>query len=340
MKKSNLLYLTIFVLASCRLLPSPSSTSLVSSSIPIPVDDFNPLIDGRKILKELRVISTFGQVQVSDLNPLPLSENNYPVNDTVTPYAVMDATEGQYANQVIQFNQDGIDASALLPQLAVGESLTHTQALAFLQSIVASDERFNQQTLTTYFRDLSHIYYGSPYYWFNNFLFQESMVIKRHPNLILFGEGSQTKTFQTEVNINIDVDYQLYANDSMIFEIRDETYPSGFFGASDRKFETIRTTDNFKQALTIGPVQTILNTWQQLQREQSPMPIALVTPWTNLQSSITLTKTASDTIAFSLSVQSLMDEDTPEETLTLQVVLQGNQWQPLQQTYQLWEPIV
>ena len=341
MKKSNLVYLTIFVLSSCRLLPSPNSSALVISSIPIPVDDFNPLVNGRKILKELRTISTFDQIQISDLNPLPLSELNYAVDDTVTPpYAVLDATEGQYGNQNIQFNQNGngIDASTLLPPLGIGEQLTNSEALVVIQNLYSSDERFNQQTLSTYYRDLSHIYYGSPYYWFNNFFFQESMVIKRHPNLILFGEGSQTRTFQTEVVINIDVDYQLYANDSMIFEIRDETYPSGFFGANDHKFETIRTAENFKEALTLGPIRTILNTWQQIQREQSPISAAFVTPWANLQSSISVTKTAIDTIVFSLSVQSVMGNDGPEETFAMTVELKGNQWQPLQQTYQLWEP--
>lgn len=342
MKTNKLLFVGLWILSGCQWATSSISLPSVSSSIPIPNNDFIPYLNGRKFLIEQVKTFTYDTTTVAEFNELPLSKINYPTNqDHVTAYAVEDAVAGEFGNQTITFDLSGQpDARDTLASMAVGDVDSETETLALLQQLTLSDEVFNQRISQTKERNLSHAYLESDYYWFNHYVLEESMTIQRYPNHILYGTGSQVKTFQTEVSIPVGVQYQLYADTSMIYEIRDETYPSNFFGARDVKFETIRTQDNFKQALTLGPATEMLGLWNLLERGFVPVGLSLQEPLTNYQQTIEMKKMSSDTIEFSLRLyrgESWLDA---LESFEFKASLTGQTWQEVVQHYLLLEPSV
>ena len=342
MKTNKLILLSVLILSGCQWRTSSLSSSSFSSSIPIPSDEFLPYIDGRKFLIEKSKIYLYATTSVSDLNELPLSKINYPTNQVLlTTYAVNEALPGQFANQTITFDAtQQPDARDTLALMVVGEVGNETDTLSLLNQLTTSDEVFNQQTTVFKERNLSSAFFESDYYWFNHYVLEETMVVQRYPNQIIYGTGNQIKTFQTDVSIPVGIQYQLYADASTIYEIRDETYPSNFFGARDTKFETIRTQDNFKRALTLGPATEILGLWNLLERGFVPVGLSLQEPLTNYQQTIEMKKLSSDTIEFSLRLyrgESWLDA---LESFEFKASLTGQTWQEVVQHYLLWEPSV
>jgi hypothetical protein len=126
----------------------------------------------------------------------------------------------------------------------------------------------------------------------------------------------------------------------MIYDIRDETYPSGFFGARDLKFETIRTQDNLKKALTLGPATEMIGFWNLFKQGSLPMGVSLQEPLTTYQISIEMKKTTADTIVFSLRVYRGESWGDALESFEFNISLKGQTWQSVNQTYLLWEPSV
>ena len=342
MKTNKLILLSVLILSGCQWRTSSLSSSSFSSSIPIPSDEFLPYIDGRKFLIEKSKIYLYATTSVSDLNELPLSKINYPTNQVLlTTYAVNEALPSQFANQTITFDAtQQPDARDTLALMVVGEVGKETDTLSLLNQLTTSDEVFNQQTTVFKERNLSSAFFESDYYWFNHYVLEETMVVQRYPNQIIYGTGNQIKTFQTDVSIPVGIQYQLYADASTIYEIRDETYPSNFFGARDTKFETIRTQDNFKRALTLGPATEILSLWNLLERGFVPVGLSLQEPLTNYQQTIEMKKLSSDTIEFSLRLyrgESWLDA---LESFEFKASLTGQTWQEVVQHYLLWEPSV
>ena len=334
--------MSVLMLSGCQWGSSSLSSSLFSSSIPIPNDEFLPFIDGRKFLIEQTNTYTYTTTSVSDLNELPLSKVNYPTNEVLlTTYAVNEAVVGQFNNQTITFDAtQQPDARDTLASMAIGDVGSEIDTLALLNQLTRSDEAFNQQTTVFKERNLSQTFFESDYYWFNHYVLEETMIVQRYPNQILYGTGTQVKTFQTDVSVAVGVQYQLYADASMIYEIRDETYPSNFFGAQDTKFETIRTQDNYKQALTLGPATEMMGFWHLLNRGFIPVGVSLQEPLSTYEVSIEMKKTEVDTIVFSLRIfqgESWVDS---LESFVFETSLKGQTWQDVEQTYLLWEPIV
>jgi len=342
MKTNKLLYVGLLILSGCQWGTSSLSTPSFSSSIPIPTGDFSPYIQGRKFLIEQTKTLTYAITTLSDFNELPLSKINYPTNqEVITPYAVQDAVVGQFANQTLTFDLNAQpDARDTLALMAVGDVGSETETLALLQQLTLSDEAFNQRTTQTKERNLSHAFLASDYYWFNHYVLEESMTIQRYPNHILYGTANQVKTFQTEVSIPVGVQYQLYADTSMIYEIRDETYPSNFFGARDVKFETIRTQDNFKKALTLGPATEMIGFWGLLNQGLLPYGIPLQDPLASYQIALEMEKTSEDTMVFNLRIYQGDVWLESLERFEFQASLTGQSWQEVSQTYILWEPSV
>ena len=342
MKTNKLLLLSVLILSGCQWRNPSISSSSFSSLIPIPSDEFLPYIDGRKFLIEQSKSFAYATTLVSDLNELPLSKINYPTNEVLlTNYSVNEAVLGQFANQTITFDStQQPDARDTLGLMAIGDVGSEIDTLALLNQLTTSDEVFNQQTTVFKERNLSQAFFESDYYWFNHYLLEETMVVQRYPNQVIYGTGNQVKTFQTDVSIPVGIQYQLYADASMIYEIRDETYPSNFFGARDTKFETIRTQDNFKQALTLGPATEMLGLWNLLERGFVPVGLSLQEPLTNYQQTIEMKKLSSDTIEFSLRLyrgESWLDA---LESFEFKASLTGQTWQEVVQHYLLWEPSV
>ena len=342
MKKNNLLFIGLLLLASCRLGSVSTTSSSFSVSIPPVTDDFLPYLDGRKFLIQQSKTMNYRTITIEDLTELPLANINYPTNEVfITSYAVKDAVVGQFDQQTITF--DSItqpDVSFTIASLAVGDVVTETDTVALLNQLTTSDESFNQLSVVFEEKNFSHPYFESEYYWFNNYIIEESMVIQRHNNLALYGVGNQVKTFQTEVSIPVSIQYQLYADSTTIYEIRDETYPSNFFGARDLKFETIRTEDNFKQALTLGPATNMLGFWQLVNQESIPYGFFPQQPLATYQKSFEMKKTSDNMLTFYLRIFEGISFETSLETFEFQASLNGNLWEDVRTDYRLWEPSV
>ena len=342
MKKNSLLFVSILILSGCQWTTSSTSFPSVSSSIPLPNDDFIPYRNERRFLIEQIKTFTYGNTTLSDLNELPLSKINFQTNkDFVTAYAVNEALVDQFSNQTITFNlNQQPDVRDTLASMDVGDISSEVETVTALNQLTLSDEAFNQRTTQTKERNLSHAFLDSDYYWFNHYVLEESMMIQRYPNHILYGAADQVKTFQTNVSIPVGVQYQLYADTSMIYEIRDETYPSNFFGAKDVKFETIRTQDNLKKALTLGPATEMVGLWQLLNQGFLPFGIPLQDPLSSYQIALEMEKTATDTMVFNLRIYQGDSWLASLESFEFQASLKGQTWQEVSQTYLLWEPSI
>jgi hypothetical protein len=342
MKKNSLFFVSILILSGCQWTTSSTSFPSVSSSIPLPNDDFIPYRNERRFLIEQIKTFTYGNTTLSDLNELPLSKINFPTNqDFVTAYAVNEALVDQFSNQTITFNlNQQPDVRDTLASMDVGDISSEVETVTALNQLTLSDEAFNQRTTQTKERNLSHAFLDSDYYWFNHYVLEESMMIQRYPNHILYGAADQVKTFQTNVSIPVGVQYQLYADTSMIYEIRDETYPSNFFGAKDVKFETIRTQDNLKKALTLGPATEMVGLWQLLNQGFLPFGIPLQDPLSSYQIALEMEKTATDTMVFNLRIYQGDSWLASLESFEFQASLKGQTWQEVSQTYLLWEPSI
>lgn len=342
MKTNKLIFIGLLLLASCRLGSVSTSSSSFSISIPPIIDDFLPYLDGRKFLIQHAKTMTYSTTSFEALTELPLSKINYPTNELfITPYAVKDAMLGQFDNQTITFDSTILpNVSAPLASMAIGEVGTESDTVALLQQLTTSDESFNQLTIVFEEKNFSHPYFESEYYWFNNYIIEESMVIQRHQNQALFGTGNQSRTFQTEVSIPISIQYQLYADSAMIYEIRDETFPSNFFGARDLKFETIRTEDNFKHALTLGPATTMLGFWQLVKQGSIPYGFSPQEPLASYQKSFEMIKTSDNNLTFVLRIFAGTSFETSLETFEFQASLNGHLWENVRTDYRLWEPSV
>lgn len=335
------LYLPIFflILSGCRATNASSMNSSPVSSIPIPNEDFNPSINGRTILRETIIQTSYQSVELSPLNELPLSEFNFPtIENVVTPYAVVDAVESNFENQVITFSNQTPNIPSNLSTLSFNQSIEDQAAMMVLENLQVSDERFNQTQFTRKHRDLSHVYFGSDYYWFNNFVEEEDVTLTRYPNFVTHGQWQMNKTFQTEIMIPVGVAYQLYADANTIYEIRDETYPSGFFGAQDQKFETIRTLDNFKHALMMGPMTTLLQQWRAIERNESPFGFSFFGDILLTNRSLSIRKTGEGVYTFKFQVYLGSTFETADENYQMVATLRGNTWEGVEQHYQLWQP--
>lgn len=342
MKKNNILFISVLILSGCQSATSSLSSTLVSTSNPTPNNDFIPYRNNRRFLIEQTQIFTYNTTTIDDLSELPLSKINFPTNeDFITPYAVKDAVKNEFLNQTITFNlQQQPDVRDVLASMDVGDIGLELETITTLNQLSLSDEAFNQRTTQTKVRNLSHAFLDSEYYWFNHYVLEESMTIQRYSNHILYGAANQIKTFQTNVSIPVGVQYQLYADPSMIYEIRDETYPSNFFGAKDVKFETIRTQDNLKKALTLGPATEMVGLWQLLNQGFLPFGIPLQEPLVNYTIAIEMEKTSFDTMVFYLRIYQGDSWQTSIESFEFQASLKGSMWQEVSQTYLLWEPSI
>ena len=168
---NKLLILPIFflVLSGCRLTPSSGTSISSAPSIPIPNEDFNPIINGRTILKETLIETSYQIVNPSILNPLPLAEFNFPtIEDVVTPYAVSDATLGEFANQSIQFSNQPLVMPSNVSSLSINQSIEDQEVVQVLSTLQISDERFNQLQSRRKLRDLSHVYSAFRLFLFTN----------------------------------------------------------------------------------------------------------------------------------------------------------------------------
>jgi hypothetical protein len=341
MKHYKFTLLIVLLLSGCMWWQTPSSSmslSVSTSLIPIPNDEFNPSINGRTLLREVVIEETYSRVELEPLPALPLSPINFPATqNVVTAYALLDTDLGTIENEAITFQTTSPQTNTVLASMAISQMLNEQETMTLLQSLQPSDERFNQLHRTKKDRNLSFpVVRNNPYYWFNNYIREEQGFIRRYPNEVMFGEGTIHIMFQTNVVINPTYQYQRHGDDTTIYEIYDETYPLGFFGAQDYQYRTPRGPGNLKHALTMGPATLLRDTWQQLKNQQVPTNVLLVNKLSEMRIQLKATKTASDTLTFSLMVVLGDNFNTAKETIEMIATIKQNEWQPVRMQHLLW----
>jgi hypothetical protein len=333
----------IFFLVGCQWLPPrPSSfpaTSNPTSSIPVPNDDFNPLINGRSLLIRDQSLMTFSRVVAGQRSPLPLSPINSPVTENkVASYHVANAELQENFSENIVFGDVPLSTSGI-DGMAVNETITGDSVLAWLSAQQPSDESWNRVMITRKEINLSAVYVqDNPYYWFNHYVREEEATTTRYDNEVVYGEGDIQIMFQTEVKIQPRFAFQIHSANGFIYEIYDETYPAGFFGAQDYQIRTIRAPGNFKQALTLGPIQHFLDVFAQLSSNPTHHTLPLQATLNEYQSRILLTKTGAQQFQLTYLVYLGDSFETSLETYQLQTTIAQGQWQTLTKTYLQWQP--
>jgi hypothetical protein len=345
MKKTNNLFILSLLLMGCRLTPSslssaPASSAISTSLIPIPNADFEPVIAGRTFLIEAITNYQFSTALVGEKDPLPLAINNFPVTEeVVTPYHQPDGTSLQ-EDETIEWGQTPLSTDTLFNTLIVGETITGASVYDWLQSQKGSDEKWNRVHQEKKVRNLSHAFLQGDYYWFNHSVREELSQIVRYDNHVLYGEGQIDILFQTGVEVTPVFAYQLHADVNTIYEIYDETYPTGFSGAQDYQYRTPRVMDNFKQALTLGPIQEMLNLFHLINQGKLPPRMVLSSPIEQYQFQLHAKRLTQTSVEIALQIYNGSTFSTASETLSLSGTIADNEWVSFEQRYYLWKPMV
>jgi hypothetical protein len=266
----KLIVLFSILLASCR--GFSSSSAVTTSSLPISISTsftnslFDKSIPEGTLLKETVETFQFNKVNVGLFSGTPLNPINFFENTSlITPFDRENAELGDYSQELISFSSVQLNLNDQLGPFIQPISYQQETFLALLEALKVTDESINETKRMLVERDLSYDVLGDPYYWFNNYVKEEQIVVTRYQDPILYGEGTINIEFQTGVTIQPVFVEQISLDPQYIYSIVDQTYPNGFFGAVDTKIVTLRQPGNAKEALTIGPIQQILNTiwsWQ------------------------------------------------------------------------------
>lgn len=343
MKWISLTTCVMVLVVSCRSTSSSSSHVSSSSSVPpvYPTSDFYPWIDDRQFLIATTATSTYHVVNQNSLTPLPLSPVNFPrVEDQVTMYAEAAAEVGDFSSQSLVFTMQLPDVSATLANTPINQPLNEQQTMAVLEAWQRSDERFNEKRTTIKERNLSYAFLEGDYYWFNHYVLEEAMIMQRYSNHVVYGEWVMNKTFQTELNIQPRVAYQHHVDGQYIHEIRDETFPSGFFGAFDTYFRTVRTADNARLALTLGPLTEMMLMWNMVEKNLVPPSLNLHHDIEEFNRQLSLTKINENTLRFDFQLIRPMGQNQLEEEWNMVIALTPTGIQQSIQTHYLWAPPV
>jgi hypothetical protein len=180
-------------------------------------------------------------------------------------YEVENAIESNYASQLLTYSTTNHLVSNYLSLFPSSNRIEGDAVAPFLRSILAGDDAYTGKVETSFSRDLSFDVLGEPYYWYNNYLSNSVLASTRYEG-ITETIVQRDIEFQTGVDIDVSSVTQILSDGVFIYELTDETYPIGFFGANDYKIQTIRTEDNFKEALSVGPIHLMLQSLHQLQK--------------------------------------------------------------------------
>jgi hypothetical protein len=326
------------LLASCR--GFSSSSVVTTSSLPVSISTsftnslFDKSIPEGTLLKETLESFQFNKVNVGMFSGTPLNPINFFENTALTtPFAGESVEVGDYAQEVISFSNVPLNLNEQLGPFIQPTSYQQETFLTLLEALKITDEPINEMERTLHERDLSFDVLGDPYYWFNNYVKEERIVLTRYQDPILYGEGTIHIEFQTGINIQPVFVEQISFNDQYIYSIVDQTFPTGFFGAVDTKIVTIRQSGNAKEALTIGPIQQILNTIWNWQRWQNNV----------LTNQPSATITAQDFMAIrqsnhQLMIQMMIEMKVGEQhqKRMLQATIDNHQWTSFEKSHLIW----
>ncbi len=309
-------------------------TSCFASASTISPGLFDKVIDGKILLKETLTTWTFHQGESKAFTGTPLLPINYRQEPVSVAYEDESAALGDYANEVMTFNLQPPSIASFLSGYNFPQTLQHTQTQALLSAMVVTDEGYHQAIRHSRERNLSFDTLEGSYYAFNNYIREENMTLQRYQTPMLFGEGEIKITFQTGFELRPTVIEQISADAEYIYNLRDETYPSGFFGAVDRKIATIRSPGKFKQALTLGPIRLTLDRFIQAEKiyrasEPSTTQDYIIDFSANLQSA--------SQFQVLLAVSRREGATVPDYTYQLALTYQNQGWSMIQEQERLFQ---
>lgn len=263
MKQWLYLVTSVLVLSSCWG-ESSSSSSIFSFS---EFDYFSREENGKTIRRQYVIHRHFSVNENGKFDGVLLNPLNYPEDETIQPYYRTTANEpGDFSNETLTFaSQNDVLRDYLNNYSNQRFSVQETSDL--LEIMDQNDEMINTQSIFYFDRNVSEDLDNGSYYVFNNFFRQETSVVKRYDDFVLNGEGSGNILYQDGFEVDFTFQTQIYANESTIYQLRDETFPEGIRTAKDSKATSLRDHGNFKQALTIGgggQAKRFIDTYSQL----------------------------------------------------------------------------
>jgi hypothetical protein len=247
-------------------------------------------------------------------------------------YSVANANISDFSNQQILFSSEPLKVTDYQSSFASQPIIRGNSVLSLLDRLAETDDVFNQKMVQSLEKDLSFDVLGEPYFWFNNYLREEETIYTRYTNELVQGISDIEIEYQTEVKVEVEAISQLYSDGVLIIELYDETFPVGFFGASDYRTEVIRTQSNFKKALNLGPIHEIYTFNHALSNIQDNLDIETT------QSAYTIEATSLDNgQGFDLKIQLVIDniEENTVETYILSAKVVEGTWQSFSKSRQL-----
>lgn len=325
--------ISLTILTSCGTISSlPSSSSSFLSS-PIANSMFDKTLPEGLLLYEKTLSYEFFSIPASVFQGELLQANNFRRIEGYTPfYSVANATLSDFSNQQLSFFNEPLKVEDYQSSFSVQNTIQGNSVMSLIDRLVRIDDVYNQKVVTSIEKDLSFDVLGDSYFWFNNYIREESSTYTRYTNNIVRGITNIDIEYQTEVMVPVDAISQVFSDGALIIELYDETYPIGFFGATDYRTEVIRTQSNFKRALNLGPVHEIYAFNHALSSIQDELPID------NTQSIYSVEATGlSSGDGFDLKIELVIDrlEENTVETFLLEAAVMEGSWQSFTKMRQL-----
>lgn len=252
----TMMALFIAFLSSCTSSVTISFYSFSYPSYTSPAFDFNPIFGTKRKLSEYEITRSFGLVESTLFEGPVLNPQNYAEDETGDPYYREDessivAEPIDYSEEEIIFEgQNNILHDFL--ETRQGGSLSEVEITELFDILDQNDEIINHQEVVSSETILYHGFLDGQQYSYNNYHKIEQRELTRFDNDIIDGSGSGIVYFQDGFEHEYTLTEQIQATGFKVYEIRDETFPSGSTSAFDYKISSMRQPGMFKQALTMG----------------------------------------------------------------------------------------
>ena len=262
-KTSNKVSIWLLMLAPMMFSCASTSYPINSSSNPSyssPYFDFNPFFDGKRKLAEYRFERTFEHIEAGNFGGTLLNPRNYPEDTSTTPHYRSEIIEDENSSSTepIDYSEEPIVFDGF--KSVIADTITtfnhgqlgDTDIEELLVILNQNDDFANKQTTTFNETILHHGFFNDPYYAFNNSHKIETKSLTRYDNDIVHGTGEGTIYYQDGFKHDYTLVEQIRATGFLIYEMRDETFPSGSTSAKDYKRTSIRVAGNYQSALGLG----------------------------------------------------------------------------------------
>ncbi len=236
-----------------------SDTSLYSISYPsyeTSLFDFNPIVGDRRKLAEYSLDRTFDITTPGDYEGTLLNPANYAEDENAEVFYRPDESElppepSDMSEETISFSGHDDTLALLIDSFNVG-ILSTAEIESLLEVVDSNDDEINHYEATYAETILYHDFLEGPYYGYKNQHKTEIKNVTRYDNAIVHGTGTGHIIYQDGYEQDYALAEQIRATGYKIYEMRDETYPTGSTLARDYKRTSDRITGNFKDALQVG----------------------------------------------------------------------------------------